>query len=161
MKQLALMLNLGVAGVYAQQRPFTGSFSGTSGPTTVTLAQFSSEYQFVGHGTSGQFTFRTITGSNPTSMVSGCKQSGVAVKGGGVFRFDDGSLLMAELTDGTDCINPPTALCVRNFKITAGTGRFKNVSQGAVTFTFTVMPVLQGLSAIADGELTGTISGGN
>jgi hypothetical protein len=159
----ALMLNLGVASVYAQERPIRGSFSGTSGLTMANLAQFNAEYQFAGHGMSGQFTFRAITGSNGSmSPVSGCAISGTAVAGGGVFRFDDGSLLMVNLTDGTDCINPPTAQCVRNFKVTAGTGRFKHVSQGTkITFAFTVLPVVDGLSAILDGELTGTTSGGN
>ena len=34
---MALMLNLGVAGVYAQQRPVKMTFSGTAGASTINL----------------------------------------------------------------------------------------------------------------------------
>ena len=35
---VALMLNLGVAGVFAQQKPVKMTFSGTFVPTTINLA---------------------------------------------------------------------------------------------------------------------------
>ena len=56
MKELttvALMLTLGVADIHAQQRPLTGSFSGTAAPSTIVLQQGTvgtSEYQFDGNG---------------------------------------------------------------------------------------------------------------
>ena len=62
---LALMLNLGVAGLYANERPVKMTFSGTSGPTLVNLQYPNtaaiSEYDFAGNGTLGAFTFRTET----------------------------------------------------------------------------------------------------
>jgi hypothetical protein len=182
MKQLAtvaLMLNLGVASVYAQQRPVTGSFSGTSVPTTSILQANTNagEYQFDGNGTLGPFTFRAVTASGPASapvqppIGKICAISGSVVAGAGVLRSQDGSLLMVNSAQGTDCIMfPPTvpvpqAYCTRTFKIAGGTGRFKNASGETVTFTFTVIPVLFDasgmnpvLSAITDGELTGTLS---
>jgi hypothetical protein len=36
---VALMLHLGVAGVYAQQKPVTLTFSGTAAPSTINLQQ--------------------------------------------------------------------------------------------------------------------------
>ena len=60
---VALMLNLGVAGVYAQQKPVKMTFSGTGGPSTINLQQpdtNTSEDNFAGNGTLGSFTFRNV-----------------------------------------------------------------------------------------------------
>ncbi len=60
---VALMLNLGVAGVYADQRPVTMTFSGTSAPSTINLQYPStnnSEDNTAGNGTLGPFTFRNV-----------------------------------------------------------------------------------------------------
>ena len=179
MKELttvALMLTLGVADIHAQQRPLTGSFSGTAAPSTIVLQQGTvgtSEYQFDGNGALGPFNFRAFTASAPAQPPIGstCAISGSVVAGGGVFRFQDGSLLMGNSAQGTDCIQftvtGPVAYCTRTFTITRGTGRFKDTSGGTtVTFSFTVLPVLfvsglPVLSGITDGELTGTLSTGN
>ena len=57
---VALMLNLGVAGVYAQQRPVKMTFSGTLGPSTLSLQPNTNtdEQNLAGNGTLGPFTFR-------------------------------------------------------------------------------------------------------
>jgi hypothetical protein len=90
------------------------------------------------------------------------------VAGGGVFRSQDGSLLIVNSAQGTDCVEflpaGPIAYCTRIFRVARGTGRFNNAIGDTVTFSFTVLPVLFGasgtpaLAAITDGELTGTLS---
>ena len=125
---MALMLNLGVAGVYAHEKPVKMTFSGTSGPTVLNLQYpdtvASSEYDFAGDGTLGAFTFRTFSASGPSpqppSNCSGPTQvSGTVLGGGAVFRAHDGSLLILTLKEGSDCINfapPEGAHCIRVFK---------------------------------------------
>jgi hypothetical protein len=169
---VTMMLSLGAASVYAQQRPVTGSFSGTAVPSTVNLQAGTNagDYDFGGNSALGPFTFRAFTASAPSQAPIGttCSLYGSVVAGGGVFRFQDGSLLMVDSAKGTDCIQftptGPVAYCTRTFNISRGTDRFKNASGGTtVTFTFTVLPVLFAsgapvLSGITDGELTGTLS---
>jgi DNA-binding CsgD family transcriptional regulator len=70
---VALMLNLGVAGIYAQQRPVTMTFSGTAGPSTINLqypGTNAGEDDFAGNGTLGPFTFRDISAETTTSQPS-------------------------------------------------------------------------------------------
>ena len=58
---MALMLNLGVAGVYAQQIPVKMTFSGNGAPSAIDLKQpntNTSEENLAGNGTLGPFTFR-------------------------------------------------------------------------------------------------------
>ena len=59
---VALMLNLGVAGVYAQQRPVKMTFSGTNVATTINLQPntVTDEQHSAGNGTFGSFTFREL-----------------------------------------------------------------------------------------------------
>jgi hypothetical protein len=70
MKQIAtmaLMLNLGVAGVYAQ-RPVKMTFQGTAGAGTINLQQPNTnndEDDFAGTGTLGTFTFRNVRAIQP------------------------------------------------------------------------------------------------
>jgi hypothetical protein len=171
---VALMLNLSVAGVYAQQRPVNMTFSGTAAPSAINLQHPGTanvEESEAGNGTLGPFTFRIIsaetapqqqqpsTCSGPTHLYS------LRVAGGGVLRFQDGSLLKVNLMQGTDCIDlvAQQARCTITFQVTGGTGRFKNAS-GILTFTETVVPVLADAFNnpvfFADtGELTGTVSG--
>jgi hypothetical protein len=85
--------------------------------------------------------------------------------GAGVFRFEDGSLLKVNLTQGADCIDlaAQEAHCTLTFQITGGTGRFKDAS-GVLSFTETVVPVLadalqRPVFFAATGEFTGTVSG--
>jgi len=175
MKHIAtvtLILNLGVASVYAQQNPVKMTFSGTSPPRTINLGTGTptGEYNFGGNGTLGSFTFRTVSaGAASPQQSSTCPSPKLyfqVIAGAGVFRFQDGSLLKVHLTQGSDCIDlvAVEALCIRTFQVTGGTGRFQSAS-GTVTLTETVVPVLVdasghplGFSAIT-GELTGTVSG--
>jgi hypothetical protein len=170
---VALMLNLGVAGVYAQETPANMTLSGTSARSTINLLpdRAAGEYNLAGNGTLGPFTFRIVSTSTASpqqsSTCSGANQIYFpAGAGAGVLRFQDGSLLKVNLTGGSDCIDlaAQQAQCIRIFQITGGTGRFKDASGSGVTLTMTLVPVLADASnnpvffAIT-GEFTGTISG--
>jgi hypothetical protein len=170
---VALMFNLGVAGVYAQQRSVTMTFSGTSAPSTVNLQQpgtTTGEERFAGNGTLGNFTFRNIsaetTSPQPSATCSGpTKLHFLRVAGAGVLRFEDGSLLKVDLTQGDDCVDlvAQQGNCIMIFKIAGGTGRFKNAS-GILTLTETVLAVLADATHnpvffASTGEITGTVSG--
>lgn len=170
---IALMLHLGVAGVYAQQHHVKMAYSGTAAASTINLQQpntNTNEDNFAGNGTLGAFTFRNVraiaVSPQSSSTCSGPNQfyfpSNV---GAGVFRFQDGSLLKVNLTQGGDCIDlaAQEAHCALTFQISGGTGRFKNAS-GALSFTETVSPVLADamntpVFFAATGEFTGTLSG--
>ena len=59
---VALMLNFGVAGVYAQAIPVKMKSSGTNVPTTINLQPntITDEHNSAGDGTFGPFTFREL-----------------------------------------------------------------------------------------------------
>jgi hypothetical protein len=169
----ALMLHLGVAGAYANQSSVKMSLSGTSAPVTFSLQPGTNagEDDFAGDGTLGAFTFRalsagTATPQSPPSTCSGASNLYfLRVVGSGVFRFQDGSLLMVTLKQGSDCIDlaAQQANCIRIFQITGGTNRFKGAS-GMFTLTYTSVPVLADSSHApvffaANGQFTGTIAG--
>src|ERR1700735_4605145 len=65
----ALMLHLGVAGVYAQQKSVKMTFSGTAESSLFNLAAGanSSEDNSAGDGTLGSFTFRDLAAELPSS----------------------------------------------------------------------------------------------
>ena len=170
---IALMLNLGVASVYAQHQVVKMSVSGNAGSSPINLQQpntSTSEDNFAGSGTLGSFTLRDITAITNNPQPSGTcsgpnKIFFTASVGAGVFRFDDGSLLKVSLTQETDCIDLAAfqAHCVLYFQITGGTGRFKNAT-GLLTLTETVVPVLSDANNnpvffATTGEITGTVSG--
>ena len=170
---VALMINLGVASLDAQQRPIKMRFSGTGGPSTINLqypGTNNSEDNSAGNGSLGQFTFRNVRAiravPEPSITCSGANRLYFSsVAGAGVFRFQDGSLLKVSLMQAGDCIDLAAlqARCTMTFQITGGTGRFKNAS-GAVTLTETVAPVLADASHnpvffATEGEFTGTLSG--
>ena len=170
---VALMLNLGVAGVYAQQRPVKMTFSGTVEPSTIKLQPDTNtdEGNVAGNGTLGPFTFRELhadtASPQPSSTCSGpTKVYFPTVAGGGVFRFQDGSLLTVGVTAGSSiCIDfmAGVAHLTTNYQITGGTGRFKGAS-GAITLTAILTPVLFNASggvvlATDTGEIQGTVSG--
>jgi hypothetical protein len=170
---VALMLNLGVASVYAHQRPEKMTFSGTAAASTIDLqypGTHTSEDNFAGDGTLGRFTYRDVTAEeaspSSSSTCSGPNQFYfLRLAGAAVFRFEDGSLLKVNLTQGADCIDlaAQQAHCTMTFQITGGTGRFKNAS-GILTLTETVVPVLADASHspvffASTGEFTGTVSG--
>jgi hypothetical protein len=170
---IALMLNLGVASIYAQRYPVKMGFSGTAAPSAVNLQQPSTttdEENYAGNGSLGSFTFRNVRAitafPQSSSTCSGPNKIALSSKSGaGVFRFQDGSLLKVNLTGGEDCIDLAAgeAHCTLTFQITGGTGRFKDAS-GALTLTETVVPVLADalnnpVFFAATGEFAGTVSG--
>ena len=175
---VALMINLGVAGVYAQQKPVKMTFSGTLGPSTLSLQPNTNtdEQNLAGNGTLGPFTFRELHADPAAPQPSSTCSPGNApprlyfpnVAGGGVFRFQDGSLLTVRVTEAGSsiCIDltpPLKAELTTNYQITGGTGRFKDAS-GALTLTATLFPVLFNASGgvvlgTDTGEFEGTVSG--
>ncbi len=170
---MALMLSLGAAGSFAQPTPVKMTFSGSSGASTVNLQQpntTTGEDNFTGRGTLGQFTFRHISSSTSTPQASiNCFGPThlyfLRVAGGGVLRFQDGSLLKVNLMQGADCIDlaAQEAHCTVTFQITGGTGRFKNAS-GTLIMTETVVPLLADATKnpvffTSTGEFTGMVSG--
>lgn len=166
----ALILNLSVAGVYAQQGTVTMTFSGTAGPSAINLQQpntSTGEQNLTGNSALGSFTVRivraTATSPQPSSDCSGLYIPTVA--GAGLFRFDDGSLLKVNFTQGGDCIDVVHMVghCTMTFQIAGGTGRFTNAS-GVLTLTETALPVLADASNhtvlfTEAGGFTGEISG--
>ena len=168
---VALILNFGVAGIYAQPGTENVTLSGTAAASTINLRPDAptSEYHLAGNGTLGRFELRTVSASLPSPQQSGNCSGPTrlhlsAVAGGGVFRFENGGLLTVSLTDGSDCIDfsAGQALCIRIFQITGGTGRFKNASGGTLTLTMTVVPVLGDASGTpvffaVTGEITGAV----
>jgi hypothetical protein len=105
---MALMLNLGVAGVYAHENPVKMTFSGTEAASTINLQipdSNTGEFNFAGNGTLGSFTFRNVEANGTTpqssSTCSGANQLSLpTLAGAAVFRFQDGSLLEVKLTEG-------------------------------------------------------------
>ena len=167
---LALMLNLGAAGVYAQQARIRMTFSGNGAPSTIDLKHPNSstvEENVAGNGTLGPFTFRDLRAAanspQPSSTCAGVFFPSVA--GGGILRFQDGSLLKVNLTGGGDCIDFVRGVghCTLTFQIAGGTGRFQGAS-GVLTYTETALPVLFDALSVPvltteTGDITGTING--
>jgi hypothetical protein len=137
---VALTVNLGVAGVYAQQgrvtvMPVTMTFSGNGAPSPINLNYAKTqtvEENVAGNGALGPFTFRDVRAASNSSQTvppSTCPSSDVfypSVAGGGILRFQDGSLLNVSLKQGGDCIDfvHLVARCTLTLQITGGTGRF-------------------------------------
>ena len=174
MKQIttiALMLSLGVAAVYAQQ-DVNMTYSGTAAAGAVNLqypGTTTVEENFAGNGALGPFTFRNLSAETaspqPSSSCSGpTKLYFLRVAGGGVFRFQDGSLMYVTLTQGDDCIDlaAQSAHCTMSFQINGGTGRFNNAS-GIFRLSETTVPVVgdffhNPVFFAAAGGFTGTVS---
>ena len=172
---MTLMLTLGVAAVYAQEKPVKMTFSGNGAASPINLNQpntNTAEENVAGNGTLRRFTFRNVTAiatspsPQPPSTCSGPTQLFFpSVVGAGIFRFQDGSLLRVNLTQGGDCIDlaAQQGHCTLALQITGGTGRFKGAF-GVLTYTETALPVLADASYnpvffTETGEITGTISG--
>ena len=166
---VALMFNLGAAGVYAQERPVKMTFSGTNVATTINLQPntVTDEQHSAGNGTFGAFTFRELHADGPAPQPpSGCSGPNFSVvAGAGVFRFQDGSLLIVTIKDGSGCVNLAAghAVLTINYEITGGTGRFERAS-GALAYKATMMAVLRNASnapalLTITGEIEGTVSG--
>ena len=176
----ALMLSLGVASLYAQQRPLKMTFSGSIVATTIDLGPntITDEEHLAGNGTLGPFTFRKLrTEETSPQSVGRCGDgSGPnfrVVAGGGVFRFQDGSLLMVKVTEGALCVDLDHMVghLTETYQITGGTGRFKNAAASCgvmardctINSTGTLAAVLFDASGAAKlltntGEFEGTLS---
>ena len=164
---VALMLSLGVAGIYAQQGNLNMALSGTAAPSTVNLGTGTgtSEYNLDANGTLRSSALRVVSaGAASPQQSSSC--SGLyfpTLAGRGVLRFPDGSLLNLNLTGGSDCIDLTAgeAYCIRIFQVTGGTGRFKNATGNDLTLTMTVTPVVAGKLGFfaVTATFTGTVSG--
>jgi len=162
---VALMLNLGVAGICAQERPVKMTFSGTLAKTAINLQPdtITDEQDVAGKGTLGPFTFRELHADKTSPQPSSTCSTGPyfpTVAGAGVFRFRDGSLLTVVLTEGGICIDPVQRMAhlTETYQITGGTGRFKDAS-GTLKLTATLKLVLLGLLDADTGQFQGTISG--
>ena len=167
---IAMVLFLASTSAYAQQTPIKMTFSGNAGAGPIDLKQPSantSEENLNGKGTLGSFSFRLIKASavapQPSTTCSGVFFPNTA--GGGLFRFEDGSLLYVTLTGGGDCIDfvQMMATCTLTFKVNGGAGRFKNAS-GVLTLFETAVPILfdhlqTPVFFSETGGLTGMISG--
>jgi hypothetical protein len=153
------------------------TFSGTVGGSTAQLAPDTSkdEQNVAGNGTLGRFTFLELHADTASPQPSSTCLPGNApprvyfptVAGGGVFRFQDGSLLTVKLTEGSYCINlsPPPVLghYIATYQITGGTGRF-DAASGVLTLTAIFIPALFDASnkvvlLTSTGEFEGTVSG--
>ena len=165
----ALMLNFGVASVYAQPNPVNMAFSGDSGASAINFNLSNTkngEQHLAGNSTLGPFTFRlvraTATSSQPSSTCSGVFFPTMA--GAGLFRLLDGSLLKVKVTGGGDCIDVAQEVghCTLTLEIAGGTGRFQNAS-GDLTLIETALLVLDAAGApvffTETGQITGAISG--
>ena len=169
---VALMLNLGVAGVYAQQKHVKMTFSGTLEVSTINLQPDTNTdgENLAGDGTLGSFTFRELHADvavpQPSSTCSGpTRVYFPTVSGGGVFRFQDGSLLTVKITEGAICIDFAAGMAhlTENYQITGGTKRLKGAS-GTLTMTATLIPVLFNASntpvlVTSTGKFEGTVFG--
>ena len=164
----ALMLNFGVACIYAEPGSVSMAVSGTAANSTVLLTgPPASEYNLAGGGIQDPFTLRVVNSSAPSTPPTTCSGPNnfylASGAGAGVLRSQDGSLLTLNLTGGSDCIDflANHAVCIRIFQITGGTGRFKNAS-GSVTLTMTVVPILgppnNPVFFSVTGDLTGIVS---
>jgi len=167
-----LMLNLGVAAVYAQEKHVKMSFSGTLEVSAISLQPDTNTdgENVAGDGTLGPFTFRELhadvavpqassTCSGPTRIYF------PTVSGGGVFRFQGGSLLTVNIMDGAICIDFAAGMArlTETYQITGGTRRLKGAS-GTLTMTATLTPALFNSSnsvvlATNTGKFEGTIFG--
>jgi hypothetical protein len=169
---VALMLNLGVAGVYAQQMPVKMTFSGTLEVSTINLQPDTNTdgENVAGDGALGPFTFRELHADvatpQPSSTCSGpTRLYFPATIGAGVFRFQDGSLLTVRTTEGAICIDLAAGMArlSATYEITGGSRRLKGAS-GTLTLTATLIPVLFNASggavlATNTGKFEGTVFG--
>lgn len=170
---VGLIVNLFAATSHAGTQPVKMSFSGNSANSATSLQQpnaSNDQDTFAGDGTLGSFTVTNVRAiSNSPGTSSSCSASTqlflTELAGAGVFRFQDGSLLEVNLTEGGDCIDliTNTAHCTLTFQIIGGTGRFQHAS-GVLTMTETVSTVASDafqnpVFFAATGEYAGTISG--
>src|SRR5262245_52203210 len=167
---VAVLLSLAGASLNAEGRPVKLKFSGSMVPTSIVVQPntITDEELLAGDGSLGPFTFRKLRTdeTTPQSFGSCGRGSGPSLRvtaGGGVFRFDDGSLLTVAVAEGVLCIDLDHAVghLAETYQITGGTGRFKGAS-GTLQSTGRLTPVLFSTANAAvlltnTGELRGTV----
>jgi hypothetical protein len=169
---IGLLLNLGVTSAFAQQLPLKMTFSGSSVPTGITVQPntVTDEELLAGNGTLGSFSFRKLRTDESVPESFGACGDGFGPNlrvpvAGGVFRFEDGSLLTVNLTDGLLCVDVDHLVghLSESYQITGGTGRFTGVT-GVLTLTAALNPALFSpsnavLLLTVTGHLEGTLVG--
>ena len=128
---MALVLNLGVASVYAQHKPVRMTFSGTIVATTINLqpGTVTDDVNLAGDGSLGPFTFRelhadSVTPQQPPATCSTPLFFPVET-GAGVLRFRDGSLLIVKLVTLPE--GPQGGICI---DLAAGMARLTETYDG-------------------------------
>jgi hypothetical protein len=150
--------------------------------TTLAIAPntLNHETHVAGNSSLGPFTYRGLWADDPGSQSPGSCGRGFGpnfrlVAGGGVFRFEDGSLLTVQLTEGMACVDisdpaHPVGRQFETYQITGGTGRFKHAAASCgvtpedctLQLTATRMVVLRDSSGAVKfvtftGEFQGTV----
>jgi hypothetical protein len=151
----ALIVSLGVASVSAEQRPVKLTLSGSMVATTIELQPntITDEEQMAGNGTFGRFTFRKLRADETPPLGTGSCGSGLGpiirvVSGGGVFRFEDGSLLTATVTEGTLCVD-----------LDHSVGHLVETYQKVVLFSSAGAPKLLTMTGNIEGQISGPRKG--
>ena len=146
------------------------AFSGSMAPTAIEVQPntITDEELLAGNGTLGPFTFRKLRTDETSPQSFGVCGSGFGPSirvsaGGGVFRFEDGSLLTVTVTEGVLCIDVDHFVghLTETYQVTGGTGRLAGAS-GILESTGTLNPVLFSASNAAvlltnTGQLKGTV----
>lgn len=158
----------------SRHRQVKMSFSGSIVPTALNVQPntITDEELLDGNGTLGPFTFRKLRSDETTPIGFGSCGNGFGpsirvTAGGGVFRFEDGSLLTVTTAEGgilcVDIADPAhtVAHLTETFQITGGTGRFNGAS-GTLESTGTLSLVLRSASGapvllVNTGSLKGTV----
>ena len=158
------------AGPDSREHPIKMTFSGSIIPTTLVVQpnSITDEELLAGHGSLGSFTFRKLRTDDTVPQSFGVCGSGVGpnlrvAAGGGVFRFEDGSLLTVVITEGALCIDFDHMVgnLTESYQITGGSGRLAGAT-GTLQATGTLHAVLFSASNAAvlltnTGAFTGTV----
>jgi hypothetical protein len=146
------------------------TFSGSMVPSSIDVQPdtITDEELLAGDGTLGPFTFRKLRTDETSPESFGSCGSGFGpsirvVAGGGVFRFEDGSLLTVTVTQGVLCVDVDHSVghLTETYQITGGTGRLKGAT-GTFQSTGSLSVVLFSTSNAAvllinTGQLKGTV----
>ena len=140
------VLGIGPGAQADEDRSVRMRYSGTNLATSINLRPntITDETHLTGDGSLGAFTFRELHADDPSQHPVGCAGPNFGVvAGAGVFTFEDGSLLVVTVADGSGCVDlaAGNAAITVNYQISGGTGRFREAS-GELTMSGTLMVVL-------------------